>query len=208
MKICKKCGAQMQDGARFCTACGMAAEDTAASAQQTERPGGQEQRPETDAYGGRTAAPYSGNVSGYPAQEWQQNYGGQTHQNPYGNPYQNQGYMNYGNVPRTSGMAVASLVLGIVGILLGYFAAAMVVASAIINASWMIFAVLLYVPSGLGILLGIGGIAKTGDGYTKGRGLAIAGLVLGIVFLVIWVIVALIARESVGYAYNLYSLFD
>ena len=79
----------------------------------------------------------------------------------------------------------------------------------VVNASWMILAILLYAPSALGVILGIAGIAKTGDGVTKGRGLAIAGLVLGILFLVIWGIAAAIAREAAGYAtYGLYSLFS
>jgi len=69
---------------------------------------------------------------------------------------------------RTSGMAVAALVCSLCGIIpfLGLLMAL------------------------LGIIFGGVGIAQTGkDPYLGGRGMAIAGLVLGIVFLIGWIII-------------------
>ena len=230
MKTCRKCGASMADTAKFCTICGTPAEEEQAKTQKAEertqsayarssetRNAGQQ----NDTYGGmnsgsqgQTYQNQSYQNSGsqgyqnqaYQNQSYQQNYGGQGYQNNqgYGQDY----YSPYGMRPRTSGIAVAALVFGLVGIFLGYLGAALAVLS-VVNASWMILAILLYAPSALGVILGIAGIAKTGDGVTKGRGLAIAGLVLGILFLVIWGIAAAIAREAADYAtYGLYSLFS
>ena len=83
---------------------------------------------------------------------------------PYGTPPP--GYVSYG-VPvampgnsRTNGMAVASLVLGIVGIVLCVF----------------------FVPWVLAIVFGVIGIRQcNADPSYTGRGMAIAGLVLGLV---------------------------
>ncbi len=206
MKTCKNCGAQMAEQAKFCTICGTSAAE--------EQKAGQDQNSGADPSGYQSRGYQEQNYQNYPNYQNQaypnqggQNYGG--YQDPgsqmYGG-YPNQAYGNYGQPGITSGLAVASLVFGIVGIFLGYLGAALMVA-ALINPSWTILAILLYVPSALGVLLGIAGIAKTGDGRTKGRGLAIAGLVLGIVFLLVWVIMAVIARDSVDYVYNLYNMF-
>ena len=73
----------------------------------------------------------------------------------------------------TSGFAIASLVLGIV--------------SLIINPLCL-----------LAIPFGIVGIVNTGKPGTKGRGMAIAGLVIGAVALVLWV-AALIFLSSIGF---------
>lgn len=215
MKTCRKCGASMADTAKFCTICGTPAEEEQAKTQKAEertqsayarssetRNAGQQ----NDTYGGMNSGSQGYQNQAYQNQSYQQNYGGQGYQNNqgYGQDY----YSPYGMRPRTSGIAVAALVFGLVGIFLGYLGAALAVLS-VVNASWMILAILLYAPSALGVILGIAGIAKTGDGVTKGRGLAIAGLVLGILFLVIWGIAAAIAREAAGYAtYGLYSLFS
>ncbi|UQU62039.1 DUF4190 domain-containing protein [Couchioplanes caeruleus] len=61
----------------------------------------------------------------------------------------------------TSGMAVASLVLGVVGVLGG----------------WCTFAV----PCVLAVVFGYAGLGQTRGGARGGRGMAIAGLVLGVV---------------------------
>jgi hypothetical protein len=63
--------------------------------------------------------------------------------------------------PRTSGAAIASLILGIIGCLP-------------------------LVTSILAVILGIIGIRKTADPRYTGRGLAIAGLILGIIGLLFW----------------------
>ena len=68
-------------------------------------------------------------------------------------------------MPRTSGFAVTSLVLGIIGFIPPFF-----------------------LSSILAIIFGGVAISKTGrDPNLAGRGMAIAGLVLGIIVLVTWV---------------------
>ena len=83
---------------------------------------------------------------------------------PYGAPPP--GYVSYGAPPptggntRTNGMAVASLVLGIVGIVLCVF----------------------FVPWILAIIFGVIGIRQcNADPSYTGKGMAVAGLVLGLV---------------------------
>ena len=78
----------------------------------------------------------------------------------------------YGGVPpqpsKTNGMSVASLVLGLVGIPLCF----------------------LFVPSLLAVIFGIVGLNQIKSNPTQsGRGLAIAGLILGAVMLVLVVLV-------------------
>src|SRR5262249_37441445 len=64
----------------------------------------------------------------------------------------------------TSGAAVASLVLGILGLLVGWCACLL--------------------PNLVGIVLGHMGLSQTKDGRANGRGMAVAGLVLGYLSLV------------------------
>ena len=64
--------------------------------------------------------------------------------------------------PLTSGMATASLVLGILGVLGG----------------WCLFGL----PCILAVILGHVGLRETRDGTRSGHGMAVAGLVLGYVF--------------------------
>lgn len=79
MKICKNCGAEMQDSALFCTSCGTKAEDQAAQDTQSAQ-GGQ-------TYGADPNAGASMNGNSYM-------YGGQNAR--YGqNPNMNQGYQQY-----------------------------------------------------------------------------------------------------------------
>jgi hypothetical protein len=70
--------------------------------------------------------------------------------------------------PPTSGLATASMVLGIIGALGGWC--------------------MLGIPCLIAIVLGHGGIAATRGGVRGGRGMAVAGLVLGYVFVVPWAI--------------------
>ena len=63
---------------------------------------------------------------------------------------------------RTSGMAVAALVLGIIGLLIN-------------------------ILSILAIIFGAVGMNQTGKPGVKGRGMAVAGLVLGVVTLAFWI---------------------
>jgi prepilin-type processing-associated H-X9-DG protein len=74
-------------------------------------------------------------------------------------------YGGYGEPQRTSGAAVTALVLGILAIL-----------------SACIVPVVLAIPA---IIFGAIGIAKTGRPQVKGRGMAIAGLVMGLVSVVL-----------------------
>ncbi len=77
----------------------------------------------------------------------------------------------------TSGMAVASLVLGIVGIFL----------------SWITF----LIPSILGIVFGAVAIKQCNERGLNGRGMAIGGLVCSIIIVAIFVIM-LIAAVALG----------
>jgi hypothetical protein len=75
-------------------------------------------------------------------------------------------------VRRTSGMAVAALVCGICGLLFGWIPG---------------IGFLLQI---LGIIFGGVGIGQTGrDPNVGGRGMAITGLVLGILGIILWIIV-------------------
>ncbi|MEV6301368.1 flagellar basal body-associated FliL family protein [Actinoplanes sp. NPDC051861] len=89
-------------------------------------------------------------------------------QNPYGAPQP----LLVSVRPPTSGMAVAALVLGIVGVLGG----------------WCTFAV----PCVLAIIFGCVGLSQTRDGTRSGRGMAIAGLVLGLVPAVIIAVIMIV----------------
>jgi hypothetical protein len=67
-----------------------------------------------------------------------------------------------------SGAATASMVLGIIGALGGWC--------------------MLGVPCAIAILLGHVGLSATKDGSRSGRGMAVAGLVLGYLFVIPWAI--------------------
>jgi hypothetical protein len=83
-----------------------------------------------------------------------------------------------------SGLAIASLVLGLVGLFL----------------SWFTFGI----PSLLALIFGIVAIRQTGAGWGKrgGRGMAVAGTVLGAVITVAGLLVSLLVIYSVGHAAN------
>jgi hypothetical protein len=71
-------------------------------------------------------------------------------------------------VPPTSGTATASMVLGIIGALGGWC--------------------MLGIPCAVAVVLGHAGLSATRDGARGGRGMAVAGLVLGYIFVVPWAI--------------------
>lgn len=82
----------------------------------------------------------------------------------YGQP---QGYQPYGFQPvaqqsKTSGMAIASLVCSLSGILL------------------------CGIPAVLGVIFGFIGLSQTKDGARNGRGMAVAGLIVGIAVVALW----------------------
>lgn len=78
------------------------------------------------------------------------------------------GYQPYGGgvapQPKNSGMAIAGMVLSLVGI---------------IPCFWWI-----QLPGLLGLIFGAIGMKQTKDGSRKGRGMAITGVVLGIILII------------------------
>lgn len=76
--------------------------------------------------------------------------------------------------PSNSGMAIASLVLSLVGI---------------VPCFWAI-----QIPGLLGIIFGVVGLRRTAGGVRRGHGMALAGLIVGIVLVVgcaaFWIFVA------------------
>ena len=76
--------------------------------------------------------------------------------------YQPYGFQPAGQQPTTSGMAIASLVCSLAGVLL------------------------CGIPAVLGVIFGFVGISQTKDGARKGRGMAIAGLVIGVAVVLLW----------------------
>jgi uncharacterized membrane protein len=83
------------------------------------------------------------------------------------------GYQPYGaggpaQAPTNSGMAIASMVLSLVGL---------------IPCFWVF-----QIPGLLGLIFGFVGLNQTKDGSRKGRGMAIAGLVIGIILVVVAVL--------------------
>lgn len=104
--------------------------------------------------------------------------------------------MNNGNYYQqpakpTSGMAVASLVLGICTWIFGWFTLA--------------------IPGILGLIFGIVGIQQCKHGQKGGNGLAIAGLVLSIIMVAIYFIALIyalsIANSALGIVNDLYYYF-
>lgn len=78
----------------------------------------------------------------------------------------------------TSGMAVAALVLGIIGVV----------------SSWCFIGL---IPAILGVVFGvIGRKETTGPGAKSGRGMATAGLITGIVGLAIFVILVIVGAAT------------
>ena len=202
MKTCKNCGAQLDDQAKFCRYCGKSAEEE--NSQSFQNTGSM--------YGSHS----TGNM--YGSQNTGSMYGNQN----AGNRYGNQGYGNntygtgYGGyqqpaATKTCGFSIASLVLSLIGIFLGYLGAASMAGQGILGsvgywgsgyAGIMAFlAFVFFLPSILGILFGIAGIVKTGQPGVSGKGLAIAGLVVGIIFLLIWLFIGMAATSMVDSFY-------
>jgi hypothetical protein len=74
----------------------------------------------------------------------------------------------YGPIPRPSGFAVASLVLGIIGLFL----------------SWLTFGI----PSMLAVVFGHVGVSRVRRGVGDGKGMAIGGMVLGYLVIALFVL--------------------
>jgi hypothetical protein len=77
----------------------------------------------------------------------------------------------YGPIPRPSGFAVASLVLGIIGLFL----------------SWLTFGI----PSMLAVVFGHVGVSRVRRGVGDGKGMAIGGMVLGYLVIALFVVFVL-----------------
>lgn len=136
---------------KYCKYCGAEIPDYAGFCMKC----GKQCEPDTAPGVGQNA----GNGSTY--QNQQGGYGGSPYQG-YGSPYQSQG--SY------SGMAIASLVLGII--------------SMFINP-WTILGI-------LSVIFGVVGMSQTASEGKRGKGMAIAGLILGCIAIVyfIWQLVA------------------
>jgi hypothetical protein len=74
----------------------------------------------------------------------------------------------YGPIPRPSGFAVASLVLGIIGLFL----------------SWFTFGI----PSMLAVIFGHVGVSRVHRGVGDGKGMAIGGMVLGYFVIALFIV--------------------
>lgn len=104
-------------------------------------------------------------AQGYPAQSNPQPYPGQGYQQQgyqqYGTPYQPSPYAGY-QPTQSNGLAIASLVTSLAGLLCGIGAI-------------------------VGIVLGILGLNKAKELGGTGRGMAIAGIVIGGVMIALWI---------------------
>jgi hypothetical protein len=87
-----------------------------------------------------------------------------------------------GAAPRNSGMAIAGMVLSLVGL---------------IPCFW-----LLQLPGVLGIIFGAVGMQQTKDGSRRGRGMAIAGVVIGIVLVALAVLLWIVFRNRFYFRNN------
>ena len=211
MKMCKNCGSQMEDEAKFCRVCGTAAEESTDSPNAGYAAGADEY--DTQILGQQTGSFYG--QQDY-SQQTGSSYGQQNYnQQPYGqSPYGQQPYMQPAK-PKTCGFSIASLILGIVGIFLGVLGAGCWAAGALFPAV-RILAILFFLPNILAIVFGIMGIRKASRQGFSGKGLAIAGLILGIIFLIIWFAYGCIAAQTVQYysyygmseLYNLFQMFE
>ncbi|MDF8265520.1 DUF4190 domain-containing protein [Luteipulveratus flavus] len=167
---CPSCGRAVRADARHCQGCGLplagaGLEPADPFATPSPNAGPQWQDTPTPQYGNQTA-PYGNQPQQYgnqtaPYGNQPPQYGNQPA--PYGSAYPSAPYGHspyaYGagspyGVPQTSGMAIASLVCSLVGFTCG-------------------------LPFLIGLVLGIVALGETGEGGKDGRGLAIAGIVIG-----------------------------
>lgn len=117
--------------------------------------------------------------------------GTKVEENTFNGQYQgqNSGYGQYNpqqNAP-TSGLAIASLVLGIIGVF----------------ASW--FTVM--IPSILGLIFGAVALKQCKERNLNGRGLALAGFICSIVVMVICLIMFILALACGAWAYGFLNSF-
>ena len=173
MKICPNCGAKVADNEKFCGSCG-AQQPASNSTQNTQN-------------------------------MYNTNAGDNNGQNNY--QYNNGGYYQPPMRAKTCGFSIASLVLSLIGIFTGVLGSSFMAAGTVAGAFgyyasgaagfMSLFAFLFFLPNILAILFGIVGIIKTGNPSIGGRGMAIAGLILGIIFFIIWLAVGATASSMV-----------
>lgn len=163
MKFCGNCGTQLEDGAHFCPNCGAPVPQEAAKTDaQTAVQVNAGADAQTESGTGNTAqsAPvYTETIVTQPKPA----------------------------ALKTSGFAIAGLVLGICSLLFGW-------------------ACCFNITGILGLIFSIIGMCQTGEGKGKGRGLAIAGLALSIVSILLLIAVGLLSQAFVYY--NPDDLFD
>ena len=188
MKICPACGKDCSDEVKFCMFCGNpfpAAADI--------------QTPEETVQTYTEPKPYAEQQYGGSQQTYQQygtNTQSQSSYNNYNQPYERNVGSQYGSSYQssyttggTNGFAIAALIIGILSIIPIFY--------------W-------WVPQILAIIFGAIGLSKAKKTGT-GRGMSIAGLVLGIVAIVIVIIVIIVAVAFVstgaGLLYGLSDLY-
>jgi len=81
---------------------------------------------------------------------------------------------------RTSGMAITALVMGLVGLILNFVSILAIIFGAI----------------------ALGQLNK--DPSLKGKGMAVAGLVLGIVVFIVWIILIIWVGSAISWFYSVY----
>ena len=177
MKNCKYCGAVLADDARACSNCGRPTGYVPMKSAEEKRSGPelntaeQESSPVSDSWNagekkGSGNDPWSDRQQNDSWNDRQQNDSWSDRQQvpPYGYPYG-----QYGQPMRTSGYAVASFLLGI--------------ASPFLNSFYM-------APSVLAIVFGVLGVLQCNrqSEVYKGKWMAVTGIVLGGVFLLIYLV--------------------
>lgn len=170
--FCRKCGNEIPGNATVCGFCGT-------PVSQDGNYNGNHQAGQQNIYG-EPAASYSG-------QSQENSY---SYQNPYQNGMYNpnQGYGTPQNMDGgATGMAIASLVLGIVALLLSCCA----------NIWWLTATVAI-----LGIVFGVLSLSKKSG---SGRGMAIAGIVCSGIALIIEIVILIIGVALVSYLVSLFG---
>ena len=194
MAICKNCGANIDESAKFCTTCGqpntpsMPTMDTTVSGGYTEPTYTEPANTEPTQQQGSTNYGQTSYDCGYQ----QSNYGQSSYnggyqqpqqnayqQNTYGQPNYNGGAyqqpVNTVEPQKTNGMAITGFVMAI--------------CSAVLCCCGI-----LAIPS---LFFSIVGFKQTADGNQKGKGLALAGIIISAVVLVIWLISIILQATGV-----------
>lgn len=207
MKKCVYCGAELNDDAKACSNCGriLPREEWPEEKKTDDSGKNQDSRNGQDSawnsrnndcnngWGGRdndsteTWSGRGGQNSGNSTWENQNSWNTQNGQNPYGqNPYGQNSYgqypggntQGYGNQPplqqKTNTFAIVALVQGILSVFLN--------------------SVLFFIPSVMAIVFGCISLSQLKQNPDqKGKGMAVAGLVLGIVFLILTIVLTILA---------------